>query len=215
MKVGDIINKRFGRLLVLSCEGKYRDKDYLYKCQCDCGNIKLIARRSLISSNTKSCGCIKIEKLRQNKKHGLRKHPLYKIWYAMKDRCHNKNCIAYKNYGGRGIKVCDEWKNDFKKFYDWANENGYKRNLSIDRINNNGNYEPNNCRWATSEEQGNNKRNNIFIKDENEKICIRKYCRKYNINYGYFWKFLRSGHSLQDTIKKFRGDYECKSNIMD
>lgn len=96
-------------------------------------------------------------------KHGLWNTRIYRIWQRMKTRCYNKNFQHFKDYGGRGIKVCDEWLNDFMAFYKWAVDNGYNDNLTIDRIDVNGNYEPNNCRWLTNDEQQNNKRNNILL----------------------------------------------------
>lgn len=107
----------------------------------------------------KSCGCVS-SKLKGDfhKTHGLSKHKLFKVWSAMKERCNNLKDKGFVNYGARGISMCDTWSNDFKKFYDWAIESGYKEGLTIDRINNNGNYEPSNCRWTTSDVQNTNKR---------------------------------------------------------
>lgn len=128
-----------------------------YLCRCECGK-ETIVEKSHLRKNvdyTDSCGC-------SSQKHGLRNTRLFRIWSGMCKRCNNKNCIDYKNYGGKGVKICDEW-NEFINFYNWANANGYKENLTIDRINNNGNYEPTNCRWATKSEQSKNRK------------CVKKY----------------------------------------
>ena len=127
----------------------------IYKCQC--GNL-FEARIDQIKS-IKSCGCSRYESIKfLNLSHGLSSHRLNLIWRSMKQRAYNHNNTNYNNYGGRGITVCDEWRNDFISFYDWAMSNGYDKSLSIDRINNDGNYEPSNCRWTTKEVQAQNKR---------------------------------------------------------
>lgn len=134
-----------------------------------------------IGRKSKSCGCAR-EKLigEYQTKHGYassnnKRHKLYTIWDAMKQRCYNKNNCDYKNYGGRGIKVCNEWRNDFVKFKDWALANGYKKGLTIDRINNNRKYHPRNCRWATYKEQNRNTRSNHILSFRNETHCITKW----------------------------------------
>lgn len=117
-----------------------------------------------------------------NIKHGLRYHPLYNILRNIKSRCYNQNDPSYKNYGGRGITVCEEWKKDISVFYNWAIKNGYKRGLELDRINNDGDYEPSNCRWATRIQQANNKRTNRYITYNNETHTLREWSKILNIN---------------------------------
>lgn len=151
--------QRFGRLIVLR-EGKARisstGKEYrTVICKCDCGNTKQIFTSNLTGNKTRSCGCIHGETVRT---HGLGKHPLYYTWHCMKKRCYNSENEGYKNYGGRGIMICDEWLNDFKVFYDWAMINGYKKGLEIDRRDNDGNYEPTNCRFVTRRKNALNQR---------------------------------------------------------
>lgn len=180
----DLTDKRFGRLTVINFSFNKSRKSY-WKCKCDCGNIKIVEEYKLKSGHTKSCGCLSkenLKKLMKNSiKHNLTDTRIYRTWQNMKNRCYNKKVKSYKNYGGRGIKVCEEWKNNFMSFYNWAINNGYKEDLTIDRINNNGNYEPNNCRWITKEEQANNKRNNHFLTYQNQTLTINQWSKKLNI----------------------------------
>lgn len=158
-KINDLTGQKFGRLTVVNYYGSDKNGRALWLCKCDCGNIKVIRGNSLLSKLTVSCGCYNKEHAKKiHSKHNMSDSKLYKVWHGMKTRCYNKNFMYYYNYGGRGITICDEWKNDFKIFYNWAIKNGYKEGLTIDRINNDGNYEPNNCRWITRAEQNRNQR---------------------------------------------------------
>ena len=158
MKAVDLIGQRFGRLTVLE-RAENKGIHVCWKCRCDCGNEKIVRGCQLKNSNTQSCGCLQIERtIKAHATHRQTRTRLHRIWTAMKTRCFNPNTKAYKDYGGRGITVCAEWKNNFEAFRDWAMANGYSDNLTIDRINNDGNYCPQNCRWATRAEQNKNKK---------------------------------------------------------
>lgn len=157
------VGERFGKLLIIQRHHVDRGRVY-YCCKCDCGNSVIVQYSHLINGNTKSCGCLQ-KKLTSERfsKHGNSKHPLYGVWTMMKQRCYNPNNKSFKNYGGRGIGVCDEWKNDFNAFYSWAINNGYGDGLTIDRSDVNDNYCSSNCVWVTQQNQQNNRRNNIII----------------------------------------------------
>lgn len=152
--------QKFGKLTVIKFEYKKNYIDY-YKCKCECGKEKIIRGYDLKSGKTKSCGCVAKGNHTIHKKS---KTKLYWVWQSMKARCNNENNKRYKHYGGRGIKVCEEWSNDYSNFHNWAVQNGYKEGLTIDRIDVNKNYEPNNCRWVTKEVQANNMTTNKVIK---------------------------------------------------
>lgn len=134
-------------------------------CLCDCGTKKIILADSLKSHKTISCGCYRQKVCGKNAiiKHGKTNTRLFNIWSSMKARCYRSTVKCYKDYGGRGIRVCDEWVHDFQSFYQWSMENGYADDLTIDRINVNGNYEPANCQWATYQQQENNRRNTVYL----------------------------------------------------
>lgn len=170
MAIKDMTGMKFGRLTVIDFHGMNNRKSAVWKCVCLCGNETIVDGSSLRLGRTRSCGCLNDEKRRETRADGKRPNRmkyeyknerLYRIWKAMKSRCYNKNNPSYlKWYGARGICICDEWKDDFEKFQEWALSNGYADNLSIDRINPDGNYEPSNCRWATASEQVQNRRCN-------------------------------------------------------
>ena len=150
----ELIGKRFGRLVVLSQIATTNDRHSMFLCQCDCGEKINVRKSNLITNHSTSCGCSRTV-------HGLRHTQLYHKYQHMIQRCNNPNCDAYKNYGGRGISVCEEWINKetgFTAFYNWSIEHGYDPKLDLDRINNDGNYEPSNCRYVTRKVNANNRR---------------------------------------------------------
>jgi hypothetical protein len=161
MSKHNLIGRRFGRLVVeLRSESKVfpsGQKQPQYVCLCDCGQTTIVLARNLVSGNTKSCGCLAVDTRTKHQHYG---DVVYKAWDNMRSRCYNTNIPQYEGWWGRGITVCDEWKNDFQVFYDYVSklphfgEEGY----SLDRIDNDGNYEPGNVRWATRFEQTHNRR---------------------------------------------------------
>ena len=166
MRLIDLTGERFGRLLVLSrCENvKYPSgkTGVVYLCVCDCGAQKKAAATALRSGRVKSCGCLQAQtKSEIHTKHGASRHRLHTTWTNMKQRCYNEKSGDFKHYGGRGITVCAEWKDDFSNFYNWAMAHGYSDSLTIDRIDVNMGYCPENCRWATMLEQRHNRRDTI------------------------------------------------------
>ena len=206
-KAKDLTGQKFGRLLVLERKGYSKNKHILWLCKCDCGNFTIVRVDYLNNGKSKSCGCYHSEICRKNivkvsnpPIHNLSNTRLYKIWSSMKDRCYNSNNVNYKNYGGRGIKVCSEWKKDFMNFYNWSIKNGYKSNLTIDRIDVNGNYEPDNCRWATIKEQVYNKRNTIRIKYNNKSYNLYELSKIYNISTMNLYYRLKRGWSIDRIL---------------
>lgn len=178
------IGKKFGKLTVIKLSRRTPKKYYVW-CRCECGNEKEIATSDLISGRTKSCGCYAREILQKRTKN-KRIVKLYYIWSSMKKRCFDTENKSYKNYGGRGISICDEWiikKLGYKNFERWALNNGYKEGLSIERIDNDGNYCPENCKWIKISEQANNKRNNIFVYIKDKRFSLKQASNIYNINY--------------------------------
>lgn len=167
--------KIFNNWRVLYRYGTRKDGAALWMCECLCGTKKPVDAYSLKSGKSKSCGCLH--------KHGFSNERLYRIWKDMKRRCKNPNRKGYKNYGGRGIKVCEEWDKSYLSFREWALNNGYSDELTIERIDNNGNYEPNNCKWIPMEEQQRNTRNNAMIEINGVVKPLVEWCEIKNFPY--------------------------------
>lgn len=199
----DLSGQKFGRLTVIKFDKKIEtsnNRKYYWLCKCEYGNIVSINSANLKNGHTLSCGCLRLENcINATKKHLQTGSDLYYVWSQIKQRCNNPNNKRYKNYGARCIKFCNEWE-DFTNFYNWAKENGYKKGLTIDRIDNNGNYEPLNCRWITNKEQQNNKRNNHLITYNNETLTVTQWAEKYNINVYTFRNRISKGWDIKKAL---------------
>lgn len=194
----NLIGKKFGRLSPLKRVSN-RGKATCWLCKCDCGKEKIVRGGDLLSGATQSCGCLNNERIY---KHNHSRDEMYKRWISIKQRCFNPNEPNYKNYGGRGIVMCDEWKNNFMSFYNWAYENGYRKDLTIDRIDVNGNYEPSNCRWATNSEQANNKRTNHFIEYNGEIHTVTEWSKILDISYNKMRYHISKGEDFACFVRK-------------
>lgn len=204
----DITGRRFERLLVIKDCGRDKWGDTLWLCKCDCGNEKITTGGSLRYGRVKSCGCIHKEFISNLRKtHGMSKTRFYNTWQLIVSRCCNKNNPSYILYGARGITVCNRWKNSFlafkedmyQSYLDHVEKYG-ENNTSIDRIDVNGNYEPENCRWATNKEQMNNQRTNRYIEVDGECITVKQASEKYNIKYITLITRLNKGWDVEKAL---------------
>lgn len=184
MKTIDAIGKKFNMLTVLSVHHKDESSHVYVNCVCDCGKHKVLRLSHITSGHTISCGCQGKGYASKNE-HGLshKEHRLYSIWNTMRYRCYNKKSEKYKDYGARGIIVCQEWKQDFLSFYNWSMSNGYFQGASIDRINNDGNYEPTNCRWVSPAQQQRNTRRTIYATYQGVTKPLITWCEELNLPY--------------------------------
>lgn len=185
-KVHDLTGQKFGLLTVIGLAETDTRKTY-WVCKCDCGNMKTVRSDSLLCGAIKSCGCIKRKQdeanLTKNHRHKMSGTRIYSEWQGMKGRCYNKGNARYADWGGRGIEVCEQWRNSFESFYTWAMANGYQDNLTIDRIDNNGNYCPENCRWVGQQEQCRNRRSNINLTIGNSTRTLMEWCEIFQVDY--------------------------------
>lgn len=202
----DLTNQKFNHLTVIKRSEDYINENgrkyVMWACECDCGNIITIRSDALTSNNTRSCGCLK----QGNKVHDLYYTTQRKILSNMKQRCYNPKNNAYENYGGRGIKICDDWLDSKKgliNFYQWSIESGFEEGLTIDRINNDGGYEPSNCRWISKGKQNRNKRSNVYATIDGKTELIVDLAKRYNKKYRTVMSRYESGFRGRDLI-----DYE-------
>lgn len=200
-KAIDIKGIRFGRLIAIEPTKKRSSSGcIIWKCKCNCGTITYVPVNTL-RNGQKSCGCLQKEAVRKaNTTHGKSYTKIHRTWSSIKDRCLNSNDVAYNNYGGRGIKICEEWANDFMTFCNWSYSNGYNETLTIDRIDNNGNYEPSNCRWVERKTQQNNRRNNHYITINNETKTLQEWGESTGIKPNTINCRIRKGWSCENAI---------------
>lgn len=207
----DLTGQRFHRLLVLKRADSLSSVGRVqWDCRCDCGNEVVIPGLHLKTGNTKSCGCQRVDSSRANgkarKTHGMTRSPEYRAWQSMKDRCYNEDCENFKNYGARGIVVWHTWMKSFNNFYrDMGPRPG--PDYSLDRIDNNGNYTPSNCRWATAEQQANNRRTNYLVELDGEVRTLSQVAKETNIPLPTLATRLKKGLDIKGAIirKSHRG----------
>lgn len=211
--IRDLTNKKFDKLLVIEKVSKNKYGHIIWKCKCDCGNFKLVSGENLKSLKTKSCGCYNKELTAQrNFKHGhnTRENTSieYTAWSQMIGRCYNVNNTRYKNYGGRGIKVCDKWLNDFNAF---LSDIGVRPTIqhSLDRIDVNKDYSPENCRWATDIEQARNRTNNHWIEYNGEKRILTDWANLLKVPHSNFSKMLKT-KSFEQAYKYYTSEERRK-----
>lgn len=182
----DLTGNKYGRLTVVGLSPKKSGRKSFWVCKCLCGNEHLVRSDSLKSGNVQSCGCLKKEQdkdnLTKNHRHKESHTHLYKTWLGMKARVSNRNNKRYERYGGRGITMCDDWLKNYESFRDWAKRNGYDENLTIERVDVNGNYEPNNCTWIPFAEQANNRTTTIWVEWEGRKQNIAQWAKELGFN---------------------------------
>lgn len=204
MKVIDLTGQRFGRLMVIRRDGTSGDGQKTYLCRCDCGTEKVIKSGNLRSGRTKSCGCLGRERTArrntESAKHGGCGSRLYGIWYDMRQRCSYEKSINWHLYGGRGIRVCDEWQESFEPFRDWALSHDYEDGLQLNRIDNDGNYCPENCKWSTRIEQGNNRRTCVYVTIGGVTKSVSEWCRETGVNRMVAYSRIRRGWEPEQAV---------------
>lgn len=204
-----LIGKQFGRLTVVGIYGKDKSGHTLLSCRCSCGNMTTAQLYQLRNNIKKSCGCLKKEMGKINfTKHGEAHRRLYVLWIGIKKRCYSEKCSSYKNYGGRGIKMCPEWKDDYVAFRDFMLSIGYDESISskyqtIERIDVNGNYEPNNCKLTTMKEQNLNKRNNHLVTYKGVTKTITEFAEDFNLDVNTILNRINNfGYSIEKALEK-------------
>lgn len=208
MKIYDLTGQRFGNLTVIKrSERKTPHGDVLWDCICDCGNAKVAASYDLRYGKTSHCGCLTAAHISEKtKRNGHEPKVFYKMWQNMKTRCYNPNYKLYHRYCGRGITVCDEWLHDFSAFRTWCFAHNYSDGLTIDRIDNDKGYSPENCRFATVSEQANNRSTNRILTVHGEQLTIAQASKKYGVNQATLRAYcVKRGQNPDDVVRKFGG----------
>lgn len=197
----DLLNQKFGKLTVIELLADRTHKERHWKCICDCGNEYIAKSSSLVHGKATQCRSCSVKQISEaNTKHGCEPKRLHEIYTNMKTRCHNPNYSLYHRYGGRGIKVCSEWDKSYSAFREWAFSSGYSDELSLDRIDNDGDYCPENCKWSTNVEQANNRRTNRMVTFRGETDTLANMARKTGMPYGTVQSRLDKGW---DTDRAF------------
>jgi len=181
------IGTKYNKLTIIGIGQKDKQRNVMVVCLCECGNQTIAKVWDLANNKKKSCGCLLAEQKEIwktiNKSHGMSNHPLDSVYSSMIQRCYNPRCSGYKNYGGRGIKVCDEWKDDINSFLNWGLSNSWAKGLELDRKDNDKNYGPDNCRFVTKLVNSRNKRNNYYVVYKGEKKTLKEWCEKFSLNF--------------------------------
>lgn len=228
-RIIDISGQRFGRLVALRFVGRVNGRT-LWRCKCDCGKETITGYSNLYSGITRSCGCLGDESRKDTRfkkrrsvsrefefQGNLDKHPLRLIWKSMLMRCNNPHVKNYNNYGGRGIKVCDRWSGNLG-FENFVKDMGERPDgTTLDRIDYNGDYEPSNCHWATSDEQANNRTDNVFIIERDRQITAKQFCKALGLNYWVAIKQIQRGYDINIIAKDVRfnqGEYRRRSDLI-
>lgn len=198
----DITGSIFGYLTVVSLVSSGKSQNTRWECKCRCGSSFVTTRWNLVRGDTKSCGCLRKEVASTlNSTHCLSKHPLYSRWKGISSRCYNTSAKGYHNYGGRGIYMCDEWRTNFKVFYNWSLDNGFSPDLEIDRINNDGPYSPDNCRWVSRKDNVRNRRVTNKVIYEGKEIALAELAEQKNIKLSFLYDRLYTlGWDLEDAL---------------
>lgn len=219
-KIKDLTGMKFNKLTVIALDKNpslNNRRGSFWKCMCECGNTIIVRSDTLQCGNTSSCGCVKINQdvinLTKHFRHMETRTRLYNEWLSLRARCNDLND---SRYGGRGITVCDEWSLLYENFRDWALSNGYREDLTIDRINNNDGYKPDNCKWADNKTQCRNRRSNIYVIDDKtgEKMIMLDYCNKYSLEYPAFVGryHRRTKGNLLNSEMLFKTISQCRDN---
>lgn len=197
----DLTGQRFGRLTVVERAENSKSGKARWVCRCDCGETIIAFAYNLKRGNTQSCGCWqKVQASISNRSHGESKTRLYKIWKGVMKRCYNPNASSFVHYGGRGIFVCEEWRRSFVKFREWAIAAGYTDSLTIDRVDVNGPYSPENCRWATMTEQCNNRTSNHTVTFKGETHTLKEWETITGVKWGTIWARLQAGWPVERAL---------------
>jgi hypothetical protein len=194
MSKHDLTNQKFGRLIAMNEHGKSVSNRVTWLCQCDCGREKIVESKKLVSGHTKSCGCLNTERIT---KHGMSRTKIYNVWHDMINRTTNPLYKRWKDYGGRGITVCEQWRK-FENFY--ADMGGIPQDMTLERINNDEGYNPNNCKWASYHEQFQNRRTTKIIEFSGEKLSLTEWAKKTGISLSTLRGRLKLGWSIESCF---------------